>query len=235
MARRARTSPRRAPRPASTPFDRNMDIIRDRLGFEIDIMLKFVENQVGNLFPGPLGVLLNPLARLFYHFAAQEAAIRRAREQLELYLECARKFDGKNLDRLVADNFDRFLRTEEIYARGNKRHPRWKDVLSAEKEIFRGRLEPLVRLAREGRGDTYEELSRSAFPSRKEAEEVLERQLEMGEELLALIRKEPGLVPIPAILRETVLRMLGTGVEFARKTLREQMDQTYGNRSPGRT
>lgn len=205
-----------------------MDLIRDRLEFEIGIMLKFVENQVGNLFPGPLGVLLNPLARLFYRFAAQEAAIRRAREQLELYLECASEYDGKNLDRLVAVNFDRFLKTEEIYARGNRRHPRWKEVLSVEREIFRGRLEPLVRLAREGRGETYDDLCRSAFPSRKEAEEVLERQLEMGENLLALIRKEPGLVPIPSILRETVLGMLGAGVGFARKTLKEQLDQTYG-------
>ncbi len=225
---RRKHAPTARPRPGSDPLDRNMDVLRDRLEFEIGIMLKFVENQVGGLFPGPLGVLLNPLARLFYHFAAQEAAIRRAKEQLELCLECARKFDGKNLDRLVAENFDRFLKTEEIHARGNKRHPRWKEVLSLERAIFRGRLEPLVRLAREGKGDTYEELSRSAFPSRKEAEEVLERQLEMGEELLALIRKEPALVPIPSMLRETVLKMLGTGVEFARKTLREQLDQTYG-------
>lgn len=207
-----------------------MELIRDRLEYEIGLMLAFVEKQVGGLFPGLLGVLLNPLARLFYHFAAQDAAVKRARRQLDLYLDCAAKYDGKNLDRLVAEHFDDFLKTEEMIVRGNRRHPKWKEVLAIEREIFRGRLEPLVRLAREGKGETYEELTRSAFPSRREAEEVLERQLELGERLIGLVRKEPGLVPIPSMLRETVLKMLDAGTHFARETLREQLDATYGTR-----
>lgn len=212
-----------------------MDLIRDRLEHEIRLMLRFMDHQVGRLFSGPLGFFLNPLVRLFYHFAAQEAAIRRARLQLELYLECASKFDGRNLDKLVAENFERFLKTEEIYARGNRNHPKWKAVLAIERATFQGRLEPLVRLAREGRGETYEELTRAAFPSRKEAEEVLECQFELGEKLIDLVRKEPGLVPIPSMFRETVLNLLGTGVEFARHTLKEQMDAAYGPRKKGET
>lgn len=210
-----------------------MDIIRDRLEHEIGLAFAFFENQISRLFPGALGVLLNPLASLLYRVAAKEAVAKRAREQLEIYLECAERFDGGNLDSLVKENFDRFLKTEELYARGNRKHPRWKEVVALEREIFRGRIEPLVRLAREGRGESYEELTRTAFPSRREAEEVLERQLELGEKLIDLVRKEPGLAPIPSMLRETVLKLLGTGVEFARQTLEEQLDAAYGPLSPG--
>lgn len=218
---------KQAPTPGGT-LARNHELIRERLEYEIRLGLDFIEEQVGKLFPGPLGAILNPIAKLFYRFAAKDAAIRRAHKQLDLYIECAERFDGKSLDALVEENFERFLETEEIVARGNRRHRRWKEVLAIEKEIFRERLTPLIRLAREGRGETYEELTRSVFPKRKEAEEVLRRQVELVQRLMDLVREEPGLAPIPAMLRPMVLNMLDAGVDFARETLRKQLDETYG-------
>jgi hypothetical protein len=206
--------------------EKNIRIIRKRLDHELDLAFRYIDNRISHLYGGITGIFLNPVIKFFYTFLARNAIRRRARKQLQLIVHCASEFDGKNLEKIVDEHLEEYLLTEEAFIRGNKRHPKFGEVTSILREIFKGRLLPLTKLL-SGSGETYEELTRSVFPKRKDVEAVCSQQFELVEKLIKMIREEKNLVKIPGMIRREVFAILDSGYEFAKKVLKEQLDETY--------
>ena len=109
---RRTSDPAGGPRPPRSRRERNIALVRERLEYEFDLAMKFIDRQVSHLFPGLLGVLLNPIVEFLYRFMQREASVKRYRRQLELLIECAEHYNGKNLDKLVDEHLQRYLQTE---------------------------------------------------------------------------------------------------------------------------
>ena len=207
--------------------EKNIPIIKKQLDHELDLAFKYIDNKIANLYSGVVGFFINPIVKFFYNFIARDQVVKRARKQLAVIIDCASKYNGKNLDKIIDENFERYLKTEEIYMRGNRRHPKFKEVIEIEREIFKGRLMPILKLL-EGKGKNYGELTLSVFPKRKDAEKHVWKQLEYAEQLIKLAKKERDLIRIPSMIRNEVFAILDSGYIFAKKTLKEQLDEMYG-------
>ena len=206
--------------------EKNFKIIRERLDYELELGFKYVDNKVAHLYSGVFGLLVNPIVKFFYTFIARDAIVKRARKQLDVIFQCAGEYDGRNLDKIVDEHFEEYLQTEEVYIRGNRNHPKFREVKKLEREVFKGRLEPIAMLL-DGDGETYEELTRSIFPKRGEAEKYCWKQFELADKLIQMVKGERNLVRIPSVIRTEVFAILDSGYAFAKKTLKEQLDGTY--------
>jgi hypothetical protein len=71
------------------------------------------------------------------------------------------------------------------------------------------------------------ELLRSAYPTRQEALEAVQRELEMLDRLLDLVGKNPGLVAFPGPVREPWLRLARETADFSRRRLVAFVEEAY--------
>lgn len=211
--------------------DASREILRAWLRRELALGSAYLDDQVAHLYSGALGRVVNPLVGIIYRFAQRERILRRARAQMGLLLDLAERWDGTNTRALVESRLEDLLKTEELYMRGKKDHPRFPEVADRLRQAFEGRLESLARIFR-ARGTTYDELAVSAYPTLEEAMVPIRRQFQIFEELLTLVETEENLLAIPRVIRREILHILRSVYEWYRAEVEMYLRRMYGAQAP---
>jgi hypothetical protein len=188
--------------------------------------LKYTDYRIRNLYGGVTGFFVNPIATMLYRYLGVGAVKRRWLERFKLMIDCIKKFRGKNLDSFVDRYLEDHLRINDTYLRANKNHPKFPELVSILREIFKYKIDLYSKIIR-GSGDTYPELVRSVF-SRKEFEKYVERGFELEVKVIELTEKEKGLIKIPPLIRREAIFLLKSGVQEARRRVEQRMDRIYG-------
>lgn len=207
-------------------FERNLRLVRTRLDRELEAGADFVEDRLGEIVSGPAGVLLNPAAKLIYRWIGEKAVKRRTRSQLDVVAELARDLDEASADALVDRELDRLLETEEMAARGRTSHERFDEVRETIRGLLVQRVEVIGTLLREGRGETYPEIVRSVY-DRSDLEPVIEDHFERTRDLVALVRSEPSLLPVPPGFRDPLWTLVEDTVDWYEDRMADQFDEIF--------
>lgn len=210
----------------SEQFDRNLRLVRERLDRELDHGTAYVEDRIADLVAGPAGVLVNPAAKLVYRWIGERAVKRRTRRQLGVVADLARDLDEAPASELVERRREDLLATEEVYVRGRESHDRFDEVVDILQPLHVQRLQVVGTLLREGEGETYPELVRSVY-DREEIEAVVEDHFERTWDLLALVREERALLPIPPGLRDPVWTLVEDTVAWYEERMKGQLADIF--------
>lgn len=152
----------------------------------------------------------------------------------ELLVDRARRLGRKKIDYLlenaagprVVDGWKGYARLQEVYRRARKDHPRFPDLESLLR-IGYLRVSGVIARLLQARGGSMEELLRSAYPTRREALDALQRELEILDRLLDLVERNPGLVGFPGPVRGPWVRLARETAAFSRERLLRFVEGAY--------
>jgi len=206
-------------------------LVRARFDAEIDRAMAFVEERLLHLHRGILGRIYGHVAAALFDAVARKEMVRRVDRQLDVLFRAAREC-GEDLDTARRMHLGAFLETEEAYLNGNRDHPAWPELVARLDDAFTQRLAHLSALLHRGRGEDYESLVRSTFPSAKEASGAVDRQFEAALAVLELCERERALLRIPGFLRGDVFRILRELQGWYRRSLEEEIARIYAEPAP---
>lgn len=152
----------------------------------------------------------------------------------DLLVDRARRLGLKKIDYLLKNvegskgtrEWKGYADLQEVYRRARKDHPRFPDLEGLLRMAYLRASGVMARLLK-ARGGTMEELLRDAYPSRKEALEAVQRELEMLDRLLELVAKNPDLVAFPSPVRGPWLRIARETAAFSRERLVAFVEGAY--------
>ncbi|MEM3087372.1 MAG: hypothetical protein QXO51_03800 [Halobacteria archaeon] len=152
----------------------------------------------------------------------------------DILVDRARKLGLKKIDYLLEnagdsrspDGWRDYAELQEVYRRARRDHPRFPDLEDLLRTAYLRASGVVARLLK-ARGGTMGELLRSAYPTRQEALEAVQRELEMLDRLLDLVGKNLGLVAFPGPVRGPWLRLARETADFSRGRLVAFVEEAY--------
>ncbi len=217
--------PRKSRRAAAGPSLR--DIVREEMVREIEMGEKFAFERLERIHP--LGIfLLRPLTyALMAEYRRRDS--RRVRGQLDTLLKAAEwKMNGHGSAAVNRRYLGEYLRNDLIHRRANRRSKNFGALRNLLGELFVSRVDMIARLMG-SRGGSYEELTRDAFRTRREAERFLAQQLAIHDDIIRLFEEDAGLLRIPGPVRGHILRVVRETYEYAKERVSERMDEIFTN------
>ncbi len=209
---------------------RKTEILRRELYASLEETLGVVENRMRSLVPGLLGGLVSPLLQGLFKWLGRDRARLRGRRMIDFVLD--RAASPGDSDRVAEESFEEFLKVDEIWHRVQKGHPKAAEMKELLRRAYRNRLRG-VRALLDGEGETWLDLARSGFPKRKELELLCDEQLKLGEQMAALMEKNPAMVRPPEFLGRAVFRremalILKDVILHGDRMLSDRMEEIYG-------
>lgn len=217
----AARSGRPAPNACAGEIGKRLDIIRKEIVSELERGFRHTDSEVQRLHSGIFGSIV----KLVYNYQARDQIQARGRQQLEVLLECAGECDVENFEDIIEEHFDDYLFYDEAYMRSRQLHPKHDALRRLVWRIYRSRVEAIIAVAK-GTGDSYAQLVRSAM-TKAQALDLLTRDFEHVDKLIALVKREKGLLDIPTVARNDVIRMLDISCEYAKKRIRQRIEEIY--------
>ena len=198
-------------------YEKNIRIITEELIKEFD---------QGSEYVGSATCDIGKAASWFYRNVMQSSIKKRALEEHEILITCACKVNGNNLDRIVDEHLEDYLRKNEIYVRSNRRHERFSDLKGILREEFKARLEFLVKLIR-GEGENYDELLRNVFPNPDDAKEVMDRNFGYVLKVMKLMESEKRLIKIPEFAKDDAITIVRSTFDYASERFNRRISEIY--------
>lgn len=215
---------------AGNGIKRKQEILRKELYASLEETLEVVERRMRALVPGVIGGLLNPVLRGLFQWLGRDRARLRGRRMIDFVLD--RTAAEGDPDRAAEESFEEFLKVDEIWHRVQKGHSKAAEMKELLRRTYRNRLRG-VRALLDGEGETWLDLARSGFPKRKELELLCDEQLKLGEQMAALMEKNPAMVRPPeflgrAVFRREMVRILKDVILHGDRMLSDRMEEIYG-------
>ena len=136
-----------------------------------------------------------------------------------------------DLDGVVEDSFEEFLKVDEVWNRVQKGHQKAPEMKGLLRKAYQNRLRGVQALLG-GNGETWLELARSGFPKRKELELLCDEQLKLGEQMAGLMEKNPAMIRPPeflgrAVFRKEIAHILKDVIIHGDRMLSDRMEEIY--------
>lgn len=210
-------------------LERKKEVLRKELYASLEETLGLVERRMRSLVPGLIGGLISPVLQGLFKWLGRDRARLRGRRMIDFILEWG-AVDGE-LDGVVGDSFEEFLKVDEVWNRVQKGHPGAAEMKELLRNAYRNRLRG-VRALLGGDGETWLDLARSGFPKRKELEALCDEQLKLGERMVELMEKNPAMVRPPeflgrAVFRREIAQILKDVVIHGDRMLSDRMEEIY--------
>ena len=207
-------------------LEENALIIKEEMIKELDLGLEYIQVLISNMYGGVAGWFLNPIARLIYHIMARKDIREKCISQIDIVLDCALNYDGKNLESLVEENFEEYIFNDQSYHRCKKKHRVYPIIEGIMKDIFRSRIEPAHRLLF-SKGTCYAELTQNAFSEKQEALDNLQRELDFSDQVLDVIKENRRVMKVPSFIRGKILHVMELGQQYAKTRMTSRIDEIY--------
>lgn len=215
---------------AKNDLQHKQELLRKELYASLEETLAIVERRIRSLVPGLIGGLLNPVVQGLFKWIGRDRARLRGRRMVDFVLQWA-AVPG-DLDKVVEDSFEEFLKVDEVWNRVQKGHSKKGEMKELLRRAYRNRLRG-IRALLGGEGGTWLELARSGFPKRKELELLCDEQLKLGEQMAGLMEKHPDMVRSPeflgrAVFRKEIAHILKDVIIHGDRMLSDRMEEIYG-------
>ncbi|HUY01517.1 MAG TPA: hypothetical protein VMV49_18280 [Candidatus Deferrimicrobium sp.] len=201
-------------------------IVKSELLHEMDLGLEYIQVCIGSMYGGITGWFLNPIARLIYNIMARKDIREKAIAQIDIVLDCAIKYDGKNLEVLLEDNFEDYLLNDQSFHRCKKSHKTYPIIEGIMKELFKSRIEPAHKLL-SSNGTCYEELTQSAYAEKQNALDNLQRELGFSYKVLSVVKENKKVMKLPSFTRDSIIKIMELGQKYAKERLTQRIDEIY--------
>ena len=207
-------------------MDKRLNLIRKERERELKEGLKFSNSLISNLFPGPGGLLVNPVVKTLFGWFGMERAREEGLAQLDYILKCSSlSKTEKDIEQVGEEKFKEYLRYNIVYRRSDKKNEKFPQLENLLKQGFKLRLKFYSKLL-SVEGNSYEELLKNSHQKR-EALEFINKQFVVVDKALNLAEETPALLKIPFFIKKEALRVLREGFGFARSSFEERIEEIY--------
>ena len=209
-------------KPIASQLEKNFNIIRSEVYQQIDEWMTVLDSEIVNLPTGLKRLILSPLISLaYYSFGARDNIRKRLQGNADIVLNTAlyivkNKIDVNEVEKIIDENLDLYLSNDEVYHRLNKEHPLSGKACRILREVFKSRVLVTVIALRDGKGENYVELIRSAF-DRDEIVSLVETQFKFAKQGIELVEKNDGLIQIPFINKNELLNFAMMQIKHFKK------------------
>jgi hypothetical protein len=214
------------PRMSDDSYEEHAQIVKEEMISEMDLGLDHIQGLISNMYGGVAGWFLNPIARLLYHIMARKDIREKAIAQIDIVLECAMRYNGKNLEELVEDKIEDYLFNDQSFHRCRKSHKAYSSIEGIMKEVFKSRIEPAHRLVI-SEGNCYAELTKNAYNEKQQALDNLQRELEFSYEVLDIIKNNKRVMKVPSFIRDKIIHIMELGQKYAKERLTQRVHEIY--------
>lgn len=206
-------------------IEKNRAIIEKHLLEVIDKGDKVVDDILGKLYGGPIGLVLNPLAKRLKDYLLLDKIKERLINELGVVLDCASELDGSNKKSEISD-FEKYLENSEVWVRCKEKHEKRGEIKGVLYDAFEEEILTAVKLLN-SYGDGWPNLLKNAF-EREEAEKVLVGHYEFVDVLVRYIKLKDSPIKVPRIVKREVLRILNGLYTWAKDYANENINNIYG-------
>ncbi len=207
-------------------LEEHANIIKEEMLHELDLGLEYIQFLISKMYGGIAGWFLNPIARLIYHLMARKDIREKCIAQIDIVLDCALKYDGKNLEELIEENFEQYIFNDQSFHHCKKQHKVYPVIEGIMKDIFKSRIEPAHKMLY-SKGDSYDELTKSAFTQKEDALNNLQRELEFSYDVMGVIKEHKKVMKIPSFVRDKIITIMEQGQKYAEERLTSRIDEIY--------
>lgn len=207
-------------------FEKNKKLIMDEFDKELEAGVEYLEERLSSHFGGLIGAAIRRVSRQLFSWFVSVGGMERGRKGFEYTIDKARDVEKKSIEEVVEKGRGQYLRHHELYIRSKKSHPSFQDLTEALTEEFRTRLiiyAPLVA----AEGEDYAGLVRSAYPEGKDLKARVREHLASTEKVLSLVESADGLLGIPRLLKDPVLKVVRSSFSFMKDRLLHKTDEIY--------
>ncbi len=198
-----------------------------------EIGRKLIETEMN---AGFLDILVKPIIISFYkHWMDKDARIGTL-EQIRVTLDCAKDIENNSgsitdekSNQIIEEYLPIYLKNDQTYKQCKKRHKNFNKLVEITKKCFISQVEESVlffKINKEGI-ESYDDLCREVFKSKKNAYISLMRQLHYNEEGIKIVEKDPSILNI-LTGRNTIIKILRRGFEITKKELIKNLDNIFG-------
>lgn len=182
---------------------------------------------------GLLDIIIKPIIKTFYNYWSSNDAKVGTLEQISLTLGCGKKLVSNGLDstitleKLVDDNFEKYLKSDQVGRQCHHTHKNFKLLREIVKEIFITQIkESMLLLSVKTDVESYDDLVRAAFKTKDEAYATLVKQLNNTDDCIKIIEKDTAILKIPTG-KKILIKTLRKGFDETRKNLQQGLNNIY--------
>lgn len=202
-------------------MDKKSQIIRDFYASE----LKIINKELENYFKKKSNLL--PLDSIFKLIIGPETETRIIKQK-EFTIQMASQWNGMEdeLEAIVNENFQSFLKLDAGYLQFKKRHPKFEEAKMILKDIFRHKIRNDYKLLN-GEGNIYEELAISSTPNKEEALEFANIEVELYKKTINFLKDNRGIINVPGVIRIDILEAVVAFYLCVIKHLKDVIERLY--------
>ncbi|MHA1299387.1 MAG: hypothetical protein ACTSO9_08135 [Candidatus Helarchaeota archaeon] len=203
-------------------MEKKLKIINDFYANELKLIIKEMEEY----FRKKKDLL--PLDAIYKIIIGPETEAK-INQQKELTLELASQWNGseEDFEKIVNENFKTYLKKDANFVHLRKRHEKFEVVKQILKETFKHKIRNDYKLLK-GEGETYEEIATSSEPSKKEAKDFTNKEIELYNKMIDFLRNNRGIIAVPGVIRIDILEAVIKFYECVIKHLKDNVERIYG-------
>jgi hypothetical protein len=213
-------------------IERNYKILEEKMIEKMNSALEFGKDLIDSeLDAGIFNFVVKPVVKSFYDYWAKGDAREGTLQQIKVTLDCGKRLvrngSYENIEDAVEDNFKEYLEGDQTFRQCKKTHENFNKLKKNTKECFRSQVESTVKFLNVKEDvKNYDDLTRAAFKTKKEAYEALSKQLEFNDKGIKIVEKDPSILKVPTG-KSIILKVLRKGFEETKHDLRRALNETY--------
>lgn len=201
---------------------KNIRILRDFYSEEVDLGVKHTEKLLRKDF-----IAFEPI----YLTVIAPDESRRMKLNVEKMLECALSIVDKpaELEKVVDENLKSLIQNDSLASILRKRHEHYEEMRGTFRKIFKSRIKIYARIIRNGVGETYKDIATSSIPTKEEALEMANYEINIEKEIVAKLpnRDYRNMITIPGAVKIEFLDIMKRVYDYAHGRMLELIGIGY--------
>jgi len=210
----------------SVKSDKKRDLILGEFDRVIDSTIAYLEDKIAERFSGILGKVLRKIASELFGWFLKMGGKERGLKTFEYIVDRAFEVDDGNLDGVIDAGFEKYLKHNDVWLITHRTHPAAARLEAILKDEFKKRVIIYTHFVH-GKGDTYPEMVRNAFPEKKKLLDMIDEQFEATWKIINLVNDEKGLIKVPSALKSPALKIARTCLEVMEEKIKKDTEAIY--------
>ena len=209
---------------------RNVFLIKREFIRELDHGLGKIKKLISRIYSS---LLLNIPSNIFYYLYFRGGVRNNVITQIKISLRMAIEYTDDNLDNLINQYKELYLRNDLISLHCRKEHPIFAELQEITINNLYSRV-PILHALIHSSGDTYEELVKNIFKSKEEVRRVLEIQLIFIDQWIDLLANNKDALIAPRILsvevpiaKENIFKIIMETYEYGMERLEKKLEEFF--------
>jgi hypothetical protein len=207
-------------------YPKSKEILREQLVYELKLGNKNLKKKINHMYKGLKGFFLNPIIRVLYSIFIGPDIRDDMIAQIDDMLNAAEIMDGREDNEEFWEKWTKqYCDHDPWLKRCDKTHKIYPEILEMFEDGFQGSVKEFNKTLHT-KANNYEELARGTF-TREELVENFETSLRVTRETMEKVINTKGLLQIPSLIRDEVVKIMRVGFEYAEKLAWSKIEKIY--------